>query len=167
MWGLACHKISAGAPAATNSVKHLAAVKLGVLDLAVELAIGKGAGAALAELHVRFRREYPAPPQRPGILGALAHACAALDDNRPQTGLGENERSEQAAWAGADHDRPQLFVATGAGDRLVGHVRRRHHIVVVGEAGKDRSFVLNLGVEGVDELDRRALAGVGAAPEHA
>ena len=64
--------------------QHLAAQMARVLDLAVELAVGERAGAAFAELHVRFRIEHRSPPQAPGVLGALAHHLAALQDDGPK-----------------------------------------------------------------------------------
>jgi hypothetical protein len=51
--------------------QHLAAVMVRVLDLAVELAVRERAGAAFAELHVRFRIEHRLAPQAPGVLGAF------------------------------------------------------------------------------------------------
>ena len=45
--------------------QHLAAVVVRVLDLAVELAVGKGAGTAFAELHVRFGIEHASCARSP------------------------------------------------------------------------------------------------------
>jgi hypothetical protein len=69
--------------------QHLAAVKLRVLDLAVQLAVGEGAGAAFAELDVRFRVQRVLAPQAPGVLGAFAHGLAALEDDWLEAHLGE------------------------------------------------------------------------------
>jgi hypothetical protein len=43
-------------------LQHFAAVVLRILDLAVQLAIGKSAGAAFAELHIRFRIQLALAP---------------------------------------------------------------------------------------------------------
>ena len=43
-------------------LQHLAAEMARILDLAVELAVGKSAGAAFAELDVRLRLEHALPP---------------------------------------------------------------------------------------------------------
>src|SRR5450830_650299 len=68
-------------------VQHFAPVEFRVFDLAVELAIGKGPGAALTELHVGLRVEHTFAPQAPGVLGAFAHFLAALEDDRLEAHL--------------------------------------------------------------------------------
>ena len=146
--------------------QYLAALVARILDLAVELAVGKGAGAALAELDIGFGAKDAAPPQRPGVLGALAYDGAAFEYDRPEATLGEDQRRQQAAGTGADHHRPQGFVAARQRRRPIAEVGRRLDVVVVGEAGEHGRFVADLRVDGVDERDRRALAGIGAAPEH-
>ena len=85
--------------------QHLAAEVARVLDLAVELAVGEGAGAAFAELHVRFRVEHVVAPQSPGVLGAFAHRLAALQHDRPEAHLRQDQRGEDAGRAEADDDR--------------------------------------------------------------
>ena len=85
--------------------QHLAAVVMRVLDLAVQLAVGERAGAAFAELHIGFRVQLAPPPQAPGVLGALAHHLAALQEDRAKAHLRQDQSGEQAARAGADHDR--------------------------------------------------------------
>ena len=81
-----------------------------VADLAVELAVGERARAALAELHVRLRVEDLLAPQPERVDRALAHRLAALEDDRPEPHLRQHQPGEQAARAGADHDRPQRQV---------------------------------------------------------
>ena len=78
----------------------------GVLDAGVELAVGEGAGAALAELDVGFGVEDAAAPQAPGVAGAFADQFAAFEDERPKTHLGQGQGGQQAAGAGADDDGP-------------------------------------------------------------
>ncbi len=71
--------------------QHLAPQMPRILDLAVELAVAERARAAFAELHVRFRIEHRFAPQPPGILGALAHHLAALQDDRPVSRLRQDQ----------------------------------------------------------------------------
>src|SRR5687768_3067031 len=56
--------------------EHLAPYVARIPDLAVELAVGKGAGPAFAELNVGFRIEHRLAPQSPRVPGALAHGLA-------------------------------------------------------------------------------------------
>ena len=107
-----------GRAGADELVDHLARQVARVADLAPELAVGEGAGAALAELHVRLRIEDAAPPQAPGVLGALAHGLAALEDDRPEAHLREEERGEDAARAEADHDRSRSAAGGEVGRRV-------------------------------------------------
>jgi hypothetical protein len=75
--------------------KHLSSEVARIPHLAVELAVGKRAGAAFAELHVRLRVEHRSAPQSPRVLRALAHRLAALQDDRPEAHLREKEASEK------------------------------------------------------------------------
>jgi hypothetical protein len=85
--------------------QHLAAVVFRVLDLAVQLAVGEGAGAAFAELHVRFRVQLALAPEAPGVDRALAHDLAALDDDGRRPICARISAGQQAAGADADHHR--------------------------------------------------------------
>src|SRR3954470_15910266 len=82
--------------------QHLAVEVAAVLDPAVELAVGKSASAAFAELDVAFRVEHALAPQPPSVLGPLAHDLAAFDDDRAEPHLREDERGKQAARPSAD-----------------------------------------------------------------
>src|SRR6185503_4455809 len=88
-----------------------------IADLAPELAVGERAGAAFAELHVRFRVEDAAPPQPPGVLRSLADGAAALEDDRAQAHLRQNERREDAARPEADDERPRRSARCEVGGR--------------------------------------------------
>ena len=129
MCGLATQRISSGAPALTNSSITLRVEVARVADLAAELAVGKGAGAALAELDVGFRIEHAAAPQAPGVLGALAHRAAALEHDRAEAHLRQQQRGEEAAGAEADDHRPRRGaggeVGRRPGDEAVAGVGRR------------------------------------------
>ena len=150
--------------------QHLAAVVFRVLDLAIQLAVRKGAGAAFAELDVRLRIEFALAPEAEGVDGAFAHHLAALEDQRAQAHLGQDQRGEQAARAGADDDRALVGVVAlqllAAGDEFVAGVGRRHDVGVVLEAGQHRRFVAQFGVDRVDQHDGAAFARVVTALEH-
>ena len=145
--------------------QHLAAEEARVLDLAVELAIGERAGAAFAELDVGFGIEHASAPEAPGVFRSLAHDLAALQQDRGEAHLGEDQGGEQAAWAGADDDWAKGGALRCVAEVAVGHVRRRADVLVGLETGEDGGLVAHVEVEGVDELDRRALACVPAAAE--
>ena len=146
--------------------EHLAPVVVRIPDLAVQLAVGEQAGAAFTELHVGFRIEHGAAPKAPGIVRALAHHLAALQDDRAEPHLRQHQRREQAARAGADHHRPHRPLRRGAGDEAVGHVRRARDVTIPGEALEEARLVGHLDVERVGERDRRLLARIGRAAEY-
>ena len=145
--------------------ENLAAEMAGVLDAAVELAVGEGAGAALAELHVGFRVEQTFAPQVPRVFGALADGFAAIEDDRAEPHLGEHQGGEQAAGSGADHHRA-WGIGGGAGDEAVGHVRRGKQAMVARETGQGGGLVAQRDVDGVDQRDRRFAPGVPGAAGH-
>jgi hypothetical protein len=146
---------------------HLAAQVARILDLAVELAVGEGAGAAFAELHVRFRVEHVLAPQAPGVLGPFAHVLAALQHDGVQAHLRQQQCREDAARAEADHHWPELGRYVCVVRMPVHHVRAAHHVRVAGETGQQRIFV-DAGVKRqVDDVDlhQLGLARVEAALE--
>ncbi len=145
--------------------EHLAAQEPRVLDLAVELAVGKGAGAALAELHVGFWIQNPPPPQAPGVLGPLAHDLAAVQDDRPESHLGENQPREQATRAGADHHWARSGGLRRPGDEAVAGVGRRLDAAVPGEARQHFGLVPQGDVHRIDHGDGRFPARV-VGPAH-
>ncbi len=151
MCGLLMYRISSGAPALTNSSSHFAAVVLRVLDLAVQLAVREGAGAAFAELHIGLGVEYAFAPQAPGILGALAYFLATFKDDRLEAHLCQQQAGEDAAGAETDHDRAFLQACRGLADELVGDVRRWADVAIVGELAEQFGFVAGFQVDGVDE----------------
>ena len=140
--------------------QHLAAEVAGVLDLAPELAVRKGARAALAELDVAFGLELPAPPQAPGVLGALAHDPAAIEDDRAEPHLRQDQPREEPARPRADHHRTAALVRAGARDRAIAGVRRRLEMRVAREARQHRRLVAQRDVHRVDHRDRRFFARV-------
>jgi len=150
-----------------------------VPNLAPQLAVRERAGAAFAELHVRLRIELALAPQAPGVLGAFAHFLAALEHDRAQAHLRQDQRREDAARAEADDDRAMARGRSGNGcagaleeafgrlaDEAIAHVGRRPHVRVALEAGEHGGLVDGeFAVDGVDQHDGRALAGVVAALE--
>ena len=131
-----------------------------VLDAGIELAVGEGASAALAELDVGFGVEDAAAPEAPGVAGALADQFAAFEDERAEAHLGQDEGSHQAAGAGADdHGTFGGWRCTGVGSGRwcpgLGGVR-----VVSWTAASSRT----VDVDGVDEGDGGPAAGVVALP---
>ena len=147
-------------------LQHLAPVMLRVLDLTVQLAVGKGAGAALAELHVRVRVEFALAPQAPGVLGAFADDLAALEDDRAKPHLRQQQAGEQAARAGADDQRARRPAGGRLRDETVGGVGRRHDVALAAQPGKRFRFVPDLDVDRVNQRDRRFLARIEAAAEN-
>ena len=87
---------------AVEGFQHLAAAL--ILDAGVELAIGKGACAALAKLHVAGGVERSARPEGLHIRRTGIHIPAPFDHQRLQPRLRQAQRGEQARRAhAADH----------------------------------------------------------------
>ncbi len=111
-------------------VHHLAAVELRVLDLAVELAVGEQARAALAKLHIGFGRQRVLLPQRPGVAGATAHVAAAFQHDGLEAHLRQQQRREQAAGTKAHDQRTFLEQCWRLRHRVIGRVRRDAHLSI-------------------------------------
>ena len=77
----------------------------------VQLSVGKGARAALAELHVALRIQRAAGAER--VHGGLAgeRVAAALDNYRPRARHGQHERGEHARGAEAGNDGARRALA--------------------------------------------------------
>ncbi len=146
--------------------QHLAAEKARIFDLAVELAVGEGAGATLAILHVRLGIELRFAPEAPGVFRALAHHLAAFEDDGAKPHLRQYQCSEQPARPGADHYRPMFQHRRRLRHELVGHVRRRLDVIVLGKALQDGGLVPHLHIQRIDQLDGRFLPRIVAALEH-
>ncbi|MNS97549.1 hypothetical protein D3C72_1318860 [compost metagenome] len=148
-------------------VEHLAAIVLGVLDLAVQLAVRERARAAFAKLHVRLGVEHALAPQAEGVPGALAHFLAALQDDRAEARLRQDQAGQQAARAHADHHRARMRAARlRARDEVVRHVGRHAPVRLAGHAFDCRGLVADLDIDDVGELDIRALARIVGTAEH-
>jgi hypothetical protein len=72
---------------------------------------------------------------------------------------------EEAARAGADHDRPRGRVLRRADRQAIGGIGRRHDARVAAPPAEDLALIDRLDVEVVDEGCRPPLAGIDAAPE--
>lgn len=102
----------------------LAAQMARVLDLAVKLAVGKGAGAAFTKLHIGFGVQNLFAPQAPGVLGAFADLFAALQDDGFKPHLCQQQGRKNSAGAKTNHHGPHGRRGIGMGHRVVVLVRR-------------------------------------------
>ena len=143
--------------------QHLASVVLRILDLAVQLAVRKRAGAAFAELHVRLRVEHALAPQAEGVHRAFAHRLAAFEDDRAEAHLRQQQAGEQAAGAGTDDDRAQGRARWRRRDKVIAGIGARTNPQVTPGALHHRIRVQDIEVQGVDQQDGAALARVVAA----
>ncbi len=73
-------------------------------DARAELAVGVGAGAALAEVHVALGVERAVAHQLRDVLAARRHLLAAVDQDGAYSALQEPKRREEAGRAGTDDD---------------------------------------------------------------
>ena len=62
-----------------------------VLCAGVQLAVGKRAGAAFAELHIGLKIQRSAAPEPLHILSALLYASAALEQDGPSAAAGQHQ----------------------------------------------------------------------------
>ncbi len=144
--------------AGANELLHdFAAVEPRVLDLAVQLAVGKQPGAALPELHVRFRGQRVLAPQPPRVLGSPSHLPPALEDDGPESHLGEEQRGKDAAGAEPDDQRPFAEVLRHVRHGVVTRVGRRTNVGIPGQPPQDFRLVAGVQVDDVDEQDSPAL----------
>ena len=84
-------------------MQYLAPIKFGVFNLTPKLAIGKGASAAFAKLHIGFRVQGIFTPQTPGILRAFTHCLTALEHDWLKTHLCQQQSSENTARTKANY----------------------------------------------------------------
>ena len=151
-------------------LKHLAAQMARIAHLAVELAVGKGAGAAFAELGVGLRVERAfALPEAEGIGAAFLHRFAALQQQGLQAHLGQQQGAEVAAGAGTHHHRPgQIGAGWCLSHQLVGGVGSGLQVRVAFEAFEQTLLLARLEAEfhAVGQLDVALAAGIHAALHH-
>ena len=148
-------------------LEYLSAAMLRILDLAVEFAIAEKTGAAFAELDVGFRVERFLPPEVPGVLRALTHRLASLQNNRPKPQLSQRQRSEQSAGSESNHQRTIVETFRRRGGGVVRNVRCRSDLAVCFESVQHACLVAHLAVHGIDEAQLGILlARVVTASEH-
>ena len=82
----------------------------------VQLAVGKGAGAALTELHVVLRVQGPAPAEGLHRGSPLLHGLAPLQYDGPCPRPGQHQGGEHARRAEAHHHGP--LVGTNLGNLI-------------------------------------------------
>ena len=99
-------------------VHHFATQMARVFDLAVKLAVGEGACAAFAKLHIALGIQILFAPQSPGVFGALAHGAAAFDDDGFETHLRQAQGCKNTARAKAHHHRAFPFMLTKMSGRM-------------------------------------------------
>ena len=78
-----------------------------VFRAGVQLAVGKGSGAALTELNIALRVQYAVAPEALHLFLPLLGALTALQDDGPQTGPCKDQRGEHPGRAEA-HDHRAL-----------------------------------------------------------
>ena len=145
-------------------IQHLAAVVLRILDLAVQLAVREGAGAAFAELHVRLRVQLALAPEAERVDGALAHDLAAFQHERLEAHLRQDQRHEQAARTHADDHGPRRARRREVlRHELVAGVGGGADVRIVRQPGQHGRLVAHGHVERIDQDDRALLARVVAA----
>ena len=107
-----------------HRLQHPRAQRAG--DARGQLAVGKRARAAFAELHVAARVKFPAPPEPLHVLPAPLHVVPPLQHDGPQPRPRQIKRRKQPRRPQPHHDRP-LTAHRNARDlqpRLLRHDRR-------------------------------------------
>jgi len=84
----------------------------GIMGTGIELAVGKGPGAPLPELHVGFRVQHPGLVEALHVPLPLLHRAAPLQQDRHGAGPGQGQGGKEPRRARAAHHRP-LFGRTG------------------------------------------------------
>ncbi len=111
-----------------------------------QLAVGKRARTALAELHVAFGVERTVFLHLPDGFGALIDCLAAFEQNRTSTGARKRQRGEQSGRTCADNDRrlcecgvrKRRRLRKCVGDSDVLSEARKHLLLVLhGDGGAD------------------------------
>ena len=135
-----------------------------VLGAGVELAVGKGPGAALSELNVAGEVQLSGGPEALHIGSAVLHAAAPLQQNGPCACSCQYQRGKQARRSRTYHHR-RYFRRGHRLRELIDRPGGRLGNVLVPAAAEHGSFVRRLNLHGVDHAD--ALTGVDAAAEDA
>ena len=134
-----------------------------VLSAGVQLAVGKGPGAALSELNVAGEVQLSGGPEALHIGSAVLHAAAPLQQNGPCACSCQYQRGKQARRSRTHHHR-RYFRRGHRLRELIDRPGGRLGNVLVPAAAEHGSFVRRLNLHGVDHAD--ALTGVDAAAEN-
>ena len=100
-----------------------------ILRAGVQLAIGKRARAALAELDVALRVQQAGAPETGHVLLALFHGLTPLQQDGPCAAPGQHQRGEQPRRACAHHDRSDGRGGHGGGQDVCLRPVGRHPLV--------------------------------------
>ena len=172
MCGFATNRISSGAPALTNSFSTLRVRCRGSLICVHSLPSENVPAPPSPNCTFDSGVEHALAPQAPGVLGALAHLLAALEDERAQAHLRQDQRGKDAAGPEADDHRARarrgVEVGRRMADEAVARVGRRANVRVALEAREQRLFVDPVGqfaIDRVREHHRALLARIPGAPE--
>ena len=142
-------------------LKHPAAAL--VLRAGVELAVGKRACAALAELDVALGVQRSAAPEALDLFPAQRCGVAALEHEGPQPRLRQHEGGEHACRAEADDHGP---LRCGAAGNMVDIWRLPRDLCAAAAAQHGPLAAAERDVHGVDPAEVRLFAGVKGAAEN-
>ena len=130
----------------------------------IELAVGKGAGAALAELYVGLRVQHAGAPEVFHILLALLHAASPLQQDGLQARPGQHQRGKQPRRSRTYHHRRDFRRVLGCGQRIGGLTLDPGDLLTVAALQNGR-LVPHRGDHRIDKA--HILPGVHAAPDEA
>ena len=128
----------------------------------VQLPVGEGPGAPLAELDVGGEVQHPGAPEVLHILLPLLHGLSPLQEDGPGPGLGQNQGAEQPCRPGPHHHGGKLR-REDAPRRVITLADHRRDPPALGPA-QELSLVFHSHLDRVDQ--RNALPGVHRAPDH-
>lgn len=96
----------------------------------------------------------------------LAYFLAALQDDRTKTHMGQNQRREQSAGAGADHDRPGGQVFGRPGYKPVSRIRRQGNMRGIVQALQEGLLIVGFNIEAINQENRTSIAGINTATKY-
>ncbi len=109
-----------------------------VFDLAPQLAVRESARPALAELHIAVGMQIALAPQIPCVLRALAYRRSALQYQRLEAHLRQQQRGKHAAGAKTHDHRAQCQIGGRMRHGVVFHVRGCANVRMRGQARQSR-----------------------------
>ena len=89
-----------------ETLQYLMITSVRIFYQRVQLSVGKGAGAALSELYVRFRVQNAGFPERIDTFLSLFCRFAALQNERTVAMLCENIGTKKPCRTASDNNRP-------------------------------------------------------------